>query len=1231
MNAPVKDLDPLGFPLHGVRLIEASAGTGKTWSITALYVRLVLGHGREADGALTPPEILVLTFTRAATQELRDRIRRRLAEAAVAFRTGQGGQDAFLCALLADYPEPGRRQACARRLQVAAEWMDEAAVHTIHAWSQGVLRQHAFDSGSLFEQEVDSEDRALFEQGVNDYWRRFLYLRHPLAQSLITQLRSPQAFSDQLRRLLKPGLLIRHRGRPVTGTAPAVLLSQAQAHRQHLADHDCRALLEAWSDVAGEVRSMLETALDEGHFYADSKAEAARFKKEFPAVLDALDDWRPGNPLPAGLDLLHTSVLIAVSKKNKAPSHPWLDGLSAALDAAPKPPELLPALWMHALDWVQARYQAEKRSRNRLDFDDLLTQLDAALKETRGPALRRRILQAYPVALIDEFQDTDPIQYRIFERVYLPERNNPRHGLFMIGDPKQSIYAFRGADIHTYLRARSATSPEDRFTLPKNHRSTRPMVEAVNALFSAGDANPRGAFGFRGQADDPVTFHPVESRDREDRLVIEGRECAALTFWHQSPEADGKALSKAAHRPRLAEMTAARIAQLLDSSRAEHSGTGFRSMDGTWQPLRPADIAILVNNRHDAALLQQALRRRAVDCVYLSESDSVFDQPEAVDVLAILEAAAQPQDDQRVRNALATASLCRSLDELDALGHDERRLESEIDLFVRLGQTWRHQGVLAMLRSLLGAKSIPARLLASRRGGERSLTNLLHLAELLQAETVHREGEQGLIQWLQSQIAREHRSDSDSQVIRLESDADLVRIVTVHKSKGLEYPLVFVPFASCYTAPGSPSFFEYHDEAGDRIAELDTSNEAARAVSEFEALQERVRLFYVAVTRASHACWVGVAEINGCAHAAPNYLLAGPGLPAALDRLVAASSVIARVEVDEPLSGPRYQGPDDQRFEPGPAREYRGLARENWWVASYSALRHDETAGGVADEAETPVESNLKEMVPELRDEDALAELPEREPEPGTIHAFPRGATPGNFLHLLLEWAGHRGFAEVLDQPRAVREQIVQRLQQRGWQGWAGTLERWLRAQIEAPIEMGQTMLRLSDLGRTPARYRPEMEFWLAVEHVDVGAVDALVGRHTLGGRARLPFEPRELNGMLHGFIDLVFEHQGRWYVADYKSNWLGPEAGAYTTASMTETVQARRYDMQYALYTLALHRLLKHRLGSRYRPEQHLGGAVYLFLRGCDNPLTRGVFFEPASPVLVTALDRLFAGCGAR
>jgi len=311
----------------------------------------------------------------------------------------------------------------------------------------------------------------------------------------------------------------------------------------------------------------------------------------------------------------------------------------------------------------------------------------------------------------------------------------------------------------------------------------------------------------------------------------------------------------------------------------------------------------------------------------------------------------------------------------------------------------------------------------------------------------------------------------------------------------------------------------------------------------------------------------------------------------------------------------------------GSAAEYHRGSFENWWIASYSALRHGKGRTGGADDANSAVEANLNEM---SRDDQPADDLPEPfdiDPEANSIHAFPRGATPGNFLHLLLEWAGQQGFARLLDEPDRMREEIARRLERRGWGDWTDAVMAWFETQLTAPLRLGDTELRLIDLAPDCHQYKPELEFWFAAHDADVLAIDQLVCTGTLDGRERVKFESNRLNGMLHGFIDLVFEHEGRWYVADYKSNWIGPTADYYTRERMSDVVCEHRYDMQYVLYTLALHRLLKSRLGPDYDPDRHLGGSAYLFLRGCENSETAGVFFEPANVELIEAIDELFAG----
>lgn len=400
------------------------------------------------------------------------------------------------------------------------------------------------------------------------------------------------------------------------------------------------------------------------------------------------------------------------------------------------------------------------------------------------------IREQFPVALIDEFQDTDPVQYRIFERIYRiaadPDEPQAREtGLFMIGDPKQAIYAFRGADIHTYLRAREATRGRH-YTLGKNFRSTAAMVAAANRCFAFAEEHPRGAFRFaREGLENPVPFHAVDAQGRAERLLIDGAEAPAMTFWNLDVEAG--VLGSAAYRQEMAERSASAIRRWL--SLADLGRAGFADEQGGWRALRPADIAILVRGRAEAEAIRSALAARRLASVYLSDRDSVFDSQEAIDLLHWLRACADPGADTLLRVALATRSLHLDWATLERLNQDELFWERMVLRFRDYRRSWQAQGVLPMLRRLLADFELPARLLR-HADGERSLTNLLHLAEWLQRAAVELDGEHALIRHLAEQV----QSPGSEEILRLESDADLIKVVTIHKSKGLEYPLVLLPF-----------------------------------------------------------------------------------------------------------------------------------------------------------------------------------------------------------------------------------------------------------------------------------------------------------------------------------------------------------------------------------------------------------------------------------------------------
>ena len=1205
----------LAFPLRGSQLIEASAGTGKTFTISALYLRLVLGHGAESSGfgrELLPPQILVVTFTDAATKELRERIRTRLAEAARFFRDETPAPDSLIAELREEYL-PEQWSGCANRLDIAAQWMDEAAVSTIHSWCQRMLREHAFDSGSLFTQTLETDHSDLLGEVLRDYWRLFCY---PMQGDALNWVRGnwggPAALLPRVR-----GLFASERD-SVEGKEPAELITACLQERR-------AALLELkmpWRQWADELLAICHQGVASKS--VDGRKMQARYFEPWFEKIRAWAEDESLEQLDIGTGFTRlTPEGMAEAWKGEVPGHPGLDampGLKASLDGLPTPDA---AVLQHAAQWVGTRFEEEKRRRAEMGFDDMLLRLDAALQSDGGERLATLIREQFPVALIDEFQDTDPVQYRIFESIYRIEDNNPECGLFLIGDPKQAIYAFRGADIYTYLRARQATTGR-LHTLGTNFRSSHGMVRAVNHVFERAESREtgRGAFLFREKSgENPVPFLPVESQGRKEVLHIDGQVVPALNIWHLSAD---QPLSGAVYRQQLAAACASEITTLLNGG--QQGRAGFIQDGKDFRGLLPADIAILVRDGKEAQAVRGELSARGVRSVYLSDKDSVFAAQEAHDVLTWLKACAEPDVERPLRAALACITLNLSLAELERLNQDELAWEARVMQFRHYRELWRKQGVLPMLRRLLHDFQLPQTLI-TRSDGERVLTNLLHLSELLQQAAAELDGEQALIRHLSEHLALSGQA-GEEQILRLESDEQLVKVVTIHKSKGLEYPLVFLPFiCSAKPVDGSRLPLHYHDATGKAQVTLKPTAELIVQADD-ERLAEDLRLLYVALTRAQHACWLGVTDLKRGNHnssvlhlSALGYLLGGgaplaesAGLKRWLEDLQQDCPALSYGEMPE-ATVEHYHPPRNDATLLAPLIPKR-KASENWWIASYSALRIGDSMSVGTDEApESP-------QAQKLFDDERLDPQAPREVVAGgaDIHRFPRGPNPGTFLHGLLEWAGDEGFTAT---PQAVEDAIARRCNRRGWEGWITALSDWLQHLLASPLHIGggQAPVVFEQL----TQYRVEMEFWFASHKVDVLKLDELVRQYTHNGVARVAAESVLLNGMFKGFIDLTFEHDGRYYVADYKSNWLGVDDAAYTEQAMEQSILDNRYDLQYVLYLLALHRQLKARLVD-YDYDRHVGGALYLFLRGTRAP-SQGVYFARPPRELIERLDRLFQG----
>ncbi|MEA1080196.1 exodeoxyribonuclease V subunit beta [Marinobacter qingdaonensis] len=1220
------DLDPLALPLNGSSLIEASAGTGKTFTIAILYVRLVLGHRQPADSPLAqgllPPNLLVVTFTDAATKELRDRIRTRLTQAAEVFsEAADAAQASPETALLfqlrdRDYPDPATWPECRKKLLLAAEWMDEAAVSTIHAWCNRMLSEHAFDSGSLFKLTLETDQSELLDQVVRDYWRTFIY---PLPTALMAEVldhwQTPDQLRQAVRNLIPDAGQLQAPDRDVHGVIEATLAarqSQAEALKA-----------QPWADWHGEVLALLDQLQQGKRLHASSK-------KAMVGAWDQLLAWQASEALvPEGLHKAgfqnQTPALLPTKLKGEdpAPEHPAFAAIQALLDFAQALPSAGSDLLRHATVWIAERLESEKQQRSEMGFDDLLTRLDQALHGDRGEQLAATIRRQFPVALIDEFQDTDPVQYRIFNRVYRVADNDPATCLLMIGDPKQAIYGFRGADIYTYLAARQGARDRT-YTLGRNFRSATTMVEAVNRVFEYADRHSRdGAFLFGPGDRSPLPFQAVAANGTKRLWTVDGEGQPSLTFWALDADPDqAKGVAKGTATEDLAQACASEIARLLTLGQQGRAGFAVAGAPADLQPVSPGDIAILVNNRNEARAVRDALGQRRIKSVYLSDRDSVLGSPEAAEVLCWLRAFAEPRQLGLARAALATPTLGLSWQALDRLHTDELALEREIERFMGYQQQWQQQGVLPMLRSFLMDFEVPGRLL-QRPDGERRLTDILHIAELLQQDSLQLDGEHALVHHF-TQILRAADDEDEHRTLRLESDAGLVQVITVHKSKGLEYPLVFLPFGTSFRAESDKqAWVRYHDDQGALVTVFEpTAADLAR--SDRERLGEDIRKLYVALTRARFATWVGAAALDQWSLSGLGYLVAPDQTDSAsvsdsLRPLAQDQGAIALTGLPE-ASELSYQQPEPEAL--GPALSAHREAREDWWIASYSAIDYRGMAGtgvlfqGEVEDAET---QNLIEEAGQDVDEPVTPRV-----TPEDHHRFPRGAGPGTFLHEVLEWCCQQGFATVVAEPALLREYLTRRCGTRGWSDWADPLAHWILALLRQPLPLqrgGDAQASLAEL----TELRPELEFWFESRNVSTRTLDQLVTAHTLNQADRPQAEPGRFNGMLKGFIDLVFEHQGRYYVLDYKSNALGDSDADYTDQAMGEAILDKRYDLQYVLYLLALHRLLKTRLPD-YDYDRHMGGAVYLFLRGYRAG-SAGAFTDKPARTLIEQLDALFDG----
>ncbi|UDG82617.1 exodeoxyribonuclease V subunit beta [Candidatus Vallotia cooleyia] len=1238
MTSKVPDLDVFACELDGITQIEASAGTGKTWNICALYIRLLIEKNLKAD------QILVVTFTKSATIELQDRIRALLMQ----IEEGVELDNPFITRLIGrivDGEAPEITMQCTlKKIRRALHSFDQAAIYTIHSFCQRALQVAPFSAAMPFLFKTKADDTALLFDIAAQFWRNRVESEAARVPSFAHWLVSK-------------------------GVGPAVLQALlAQRLKKPLADlvwtnPTCNASIDTTIDHFVHASNLWREELEQITQWLANCATHLNQRTHKPAQIQAaLLAWEHffarGDRYAAipkdALKLTLSSLTTSAQARCKLMAHPFFDSADRLISAIREEQAIHLSHWFSLVrEWLQIgplSVVERHRTAQAISFDGLLSNLHNALHTHcwLSDALRER----YPAALIDEFQDTDPLQFSIFRKIFAT-----KGALFFVGDPKQAIYSFRAADLHTYLNARTYASA--RYMLSINQRSSPAMIAACNRLFSA---NPR-AFMLDG-----LDYYPVRAGirarpifyDRHDMIGATSGSKAALRVWLLP---DHIPLNKRDAEHVAAESCATEIARLMYDSRVGNV------MIGT-DLLTPANIAILVQTHRQGMLMKRVLHKFGIGSIELSKT-SVFSSIDAEQCERVLLAIDTPSDFLRLRMALSTDWIGLDASALwdlkkgkpDAIEKQHNQLvvagldlASWVERFTGYKLLWQDRGFSAMWRIMMRELRIMIRL-ASAIDGERRLTDVNHLAELLQARDTEHPGIASTLFWLT--IQRTDPSPRDETQLRLESDQDLVQIVTVYKSKGLEYPVVFCPFltngalrAGSGSTPNPLQMArEYYSDDGRAVLHFGCDGNEAQRIDRGmmrEQAAERVRLIYVALTRAVYRCYLvaGVYKSGG-------YSSTKESRKSVLNWLVAGRSTDLDTWLHEPpetaaLLAFWYSLSDNKDGSivvmPIPTVEKRDLLShpdvshvdvrtraptrrlfDGWRTASFSSLVFDRRR------LLPPIDDILHEK-PAHEDYDLfqtdeqliISNLPPIQnsalfgfTDDDILH-FPRGLAAGNCLHRLMELAD---LCNPASWPtaivRALSEQPVNSLELDA-KRLSAMMIRLLRDLTHTPIEAD---FMLGDLD--PLRRLTELEFVFPVSSLDMSQFSTMLEEHGITG---VTLDDGILHGYMRGFIDSVVEFHSRFWIIDWKSNYLGNSHHAYRAHAISTVMDTHAYRLQALIYTIALHRHLKARLPG-YDYDTHFGASLYLFLRGV-RPDWPGAGIERFKPtrLAIEAFDALFS-----
>ncbi len=1178
-------LNPITLPLNGTNLIEASAGTGKTYNITALFLRLVLLEHLDVN------KILVVTFTKDATAELKNRLRSRLDDALRCLKKTpqphdnllllkENCQDKILFELLSQAlikeTDPLRIQL---RLKAAISQFDNAAIYTIHGFCQRVLQDFAFYCQVPFSIELNEEGETYLLTHAQDFWRKTVTYDAINAPLVYDAKLTPQVLAQKLHKFI---------GRPYLHFRKQTDNNLEQAQQQWL---------HLWQYVSTHL-SEIETAFWRLHTNLNKNI----FPKEtYKKKWQKLSSWQNKQPNVSTLlsCLIHSKnthpltaeYLHATTNKGKSLNGDdvilvsYLGELVKACQTLLTAQEDQLLNLMHDLiDYLRHSNENDKKNTATRQFDDLLLDVFYALQEDREHAqhLAQTLAKHWQVALIDEFQDTDPLQYEIFKTIF----DNPhlhdsqRPAWFMVGDPKQAIYSFRGADIFAYLNA--SHNAKAHYSLDTNYRSHAKLINGIGILFS------------REQPFDlpDIQYAPVQSARDKSALPLGN---AAIRFsWLNDPNSKESETADVLEK-RAAQWCAIEIAHIL-----EQANMGQFTLNQT-DAIQASDIAILVPTRRHSALMQAELKRKGIQSVLVSR-DSVFSEEEAQIIYALLSFLIQPQKISSLIYVLGSALFAYTAEQLIQLHENDHALAQWIEHANQAYEIWQTHGIYSSLQYFFTQHQVETMLLTQRK--ERVLTNLHQIMELLAQEDEQGHTPLALYQWLERRIheAKKTSEAKENTILRLESDEQLVKIVTMHASKGLEYSIVYCPFAWKNSQDKQQEWYVLHQNDGSsELLYKKQLTSSDKQQLDREKRSEDLRLLYVAFTRAKEQLNIYLASYQGAKQHALPYLIHAENFADVPNQYCQAWRDFIQSHQNDQTDfswneqfSPNSISPDRTAISAVkntlpklyhaakyPPRRFNYVAH-----TSFTALSRQHQRTQLGDDFTLPILDFAEQIQDDKQETEIIKQY--------DLSHFPKGAHAGICLHSILEKCLSQPMSEVYQ-----RDTIIQILQQYGIDSavWQDAVWQMLQQIQHAPLSPNNTLS-----GIPTHRQLAELDFIFYSQDFDIKTLQKWFQHSSLPNeiiQASQSLHFYHVQGFINGTIDLLTQsEQGETFVIDYKSHYLE----SYDTQNLNAVIAENHYYLQALIYAIASARYLAQR--------QALPDAIkvrYLFLRGIHSKNEQG------------------------